>query len=102
MTETMQLERVLAGFTLVFRLKASSREPASRASSAALDLIKEQRAERVFGGREGLAVGDPLARLYVAPAGDERETRELLERLEEDHRVEMACVAPIRDVLAER
>jgi Subtilase family len=99
------------GFTVVFRL---ARNTASRDAQVftfqragaqegfARSLIADKRAESVLGSRRVFADDPVLRGLYVAQTGNERDTREALERLQSDDGVELAYVAPPRDVLIDR
>jgi len=86
----------------VFRLKRKSREALAESRGAARELIKEKRAEAVVTGRSPFASDPILAGLYVVPSGDMGRTQGLLEQLRQDKAVEMAYVAPPRDILAGR
>jgi subtilisin family serine protease len=99
------------GFSVVFRLGKSkgaarismySSSQKSKLSSFARTLIEKQLAKSVLGDRVALSHDPILSGLYVVNAGDFAHTQEYLERLRSQGEVELAYVAPPRDVLANR
>lgn len=100
------------GFTVVFRLARA--KPLRATAAAALQrrtqglakqLIAGGRAQAVLGSedRRDVMQEDPiLSGVYVLSAGTHGSTSELLEGLEADDAVELAYVAPPRDILVTR
>jgi len=110
-SEETESEARGSGFTVVFRLGSAKSNRSAMVVSKAKpkgrsfmrSLIETGKAEPVLGGKRAALDFDPiLSKLYVMDAGDFGHTQEYLERLQSDVEVELAYVAPPRDVLVER